>query len=113
MEDISKILKKDKNVVNDTKMTEKIYKILDIELLKKLKEKESQGNNLPFTGENFIESGNINETLKYYNFKFSILDEQTYNFMNKAPDCILKDIKVKEYLINAGRIFVKIICIRN
>ena len=41
VEDISKILKKDKNVVNDTKRTEKIYNILDIELLKKLKEKES------------------------------------------------------------------------
>ena len=70
VEDISKILKKDKSIVNDAESIEKIYNNLDIELMKKLKEKESQGNNLPFSADNFVESGNINDILKYNNFKF-------------------------------------------
>ena len=58
--------------------------------------------------ENFIESPKIEDIENYYNSKFNIINEETYNYMNKTKYKLLSNLKTKEYLINEGRIFIKI-----
>ena len=102
------------NNSNNEKTVEKIYEQFDNEFLKKIKEKEKQDIIYiaqlisSFPKENFIESANIKEIEKYYNFKFNIINENTYRYMNTSPYKLLIDIKRKEYLINDGRIFIKL-----
>ena len=87
------------NNSNNEKNVEKIFYQFDNNFLKKIKEKEKLGIKAItqllslFTKENFVESANIRDILKY---------------MNHNKYYILTDIKKKEYLINEGRIFIKL-----
>ena len=99
---------------------ENIYEKFEYEFLNKIRAKEitkpkdnakeiSQILN-SFPKENsFIDSGNDKDIEKYNNFKFNIIDEETYNFMNHSPHKILSDVKKREYLINEGKLFIKIL----
>ena len=111
------VIQQIKNILNNPNnetIVEKIYEQFDIEFLKKIEEKEKQGIKAithslsSFTKENFIESANIKDIEKYYNFKFNIINEKTYEYMNTGSYIILKDVKKKEYLINDCRLFFKI-----
>ena len=94
------------------KKVEIIYEKLDNDFLKKIKEKEKEEKEIykrlsNFDRENFIESPRTEDIQKYYYYKFYIINEETYNYMNKTQYKLLSDLKVKEYLINEGRIFIK------
>ena len=96
------------------KNVEKIYESFDNQFLNKINEKEKQiyeNLNKIFSLEkksNFIESGNINETIKYYRFEFILINQDTYNYINLSCDKLLSDIIKKEYIINNEKIFVKL-----
>ena len=96
------------------KNVEKIYESFDNQFLNKIHEKEKQiyeNLNKIFSLEkksNFIESGNINETIKYYRFEFILINQDTYNYINLSRDKLLSDVIKKEYIINNEKIFVKL-----
>ena len=97
-----------KHAVNES-LVDKIYKNFDNEFLLKIKEKETKNNNVfggdiakilsPYPINNFIESGNKNDIAKYYNFKFNILDKETYEYINMGNQKILAEIKKIQLLI--------------
>ena len=96
-------------IIGNEKTVEKIYEKIDNELLKKIAEKERTGIKATSNSNlKFIDSGNINNIIHYYQLKFNIIDEEILNYMNKTSEKVLTDVKSKEYIINEGKIFIKI-----
>ena len=101
---------------NFEKNVDTIYEKLDDDFLIKVRKLEKEKNGpieiskclSNFNKENFIESPKTEDIQKYYNLKFNIINEETYNYMNKTHYNLLSDLKAKEYLINEGRILIRI-----
>ena len=85
---------------NIEKKVENIYQDLDSNFLKKIKEKEKKdctkiANWLSsFEKQNFIDSPKSEDIQKYYNFRFNIINEEAYNYMNKTQYKLLSDLKI-------------------
>jgi len=118
---IDNILKKSEGNINNGYEVENIYAKLENEYLNKIKEigkKENENETKEckslllaislISGETFFESPKIEDISKYKSFKFNIFNANTYKYMNKSSEKILTDIKIKEYLINEGRIYIKL-----
>ena len=118
---IEKVLKQSKDIKKDNNRIDNIYNLIINEFIKKMNEiyKIDNINNEQlcaklvkdinsFPKETFYETFEITNYENYKSFKFIILDEVTYNLMNKSSEKILQDIKIKEYIINEGRIYIKL-----
>ena len=118
---IEKVLKQSKDIKKDNNRVDNIYNLIINEFIKKMNEiyKIDNINNEQlcaklvkdinsFPKETFYETFEITNYENYKSFKFIILDEVTYNLMNKSSEKILQDIKIKEYIINEGRIYIKL-----
>ena len=111
---IQQITKYGKNEI----IVDKIYEKFDNDFLSKFERNETKKNNFfgddiskilnSFHKENFIESAIKKDIIKYNNFKFNILNEEVFKYMNSGENKILTDVKKKEYLINEGKIFIKL-----
>jgi hypothetical protein len=121
IQQIENILKRSKEIKNDKNRIEKIYEELDNDFLYKIKQKGKKENEdevkeckniaeiiLILSKETFFESNDIKTISKYKSFTFNIFDDITYKYMNTSSEKILTDIKKKDYIINDGRIYIKL-----
>ena len=118
---ILKILKESKEIEKDKDKIEKIYEKLDNkymdEINEKVKNHEETGNKEckkfagfidRLCGEKFYESSNIEDIIKYNNFKFNIFSENIYDYMNQSSEKILNGLTKKSYIINDKKIYIKL-----
>ena len=109
-----------KQIINITKnekvenYIEKIYEKLNEEYLKKIKDNENKIckdiNNIELSNKlEIFEYPNSNDIVKYNNNKFYIINKETYEYMNLAPNKKAIIAKNKEYLINCSKIFINLL----
>ena len=81
--------------------------------MNKIKEKDKQCKELAafinsFFNETFFESQKLEDISKYKSFKFIIINDDIYYYMNKSSEKILKSLIKKDYIINSGRLYIKL-----